>query len=237
MRLSTIVVAVPAAVALLCGSTAAQCVEGCTVIHEFTGEVAGDTFGWVSDDIGDLDGDQIHDLILTSPFYDAAFNNVGRVYVYSGATGLLLFPAVTGTLPGEQLGRDVDPAFDVNNDLQPDVIVGASLNGAGRAYVFSGSDGSLLWTFTGQAFGDGKTDYLVTAANDSGGTGKAYLIAGIYPRAGDVDGDGFVTIGDFLQLLAQWGPCADCQNCNADFDDDCIVGILDFLDLLANWDL
>lgn len=54
MRLSTIVVAVPAAVALLCGSTAAQCVEGCTVIHEFTGEVAGDTFGWVSDDIGDL---------------------------------------------------------------------------------------------------------------------------------------------------------------------------------------
>ena len=52
---------------------------------------------------------------------------------------------------------------------------------------------------------------------------------------GDVDGDGFVTISDFLALLAQWGPCADCEDCPADFDDDCTVGISDFLALLANW--
>ncbi len=477
MRLSTIVLAVPAAVALSCEPVAAQCVERCTVIHEFTGENGGDTFGWVSDDVGDLDGDQVHDLIITANQYDSGLNNVGRAYVYSGATGLLLFPPITGTLSGEQLGRDVDPAFDVNNDRQADLIVGASQNGPGRAYVFSGSDGSLLRTFTGQSTGDGfgsavaglddidgdgfadvaigasgndgagsnagrvyvysgqngtlictadgvaagnlfgngvarigdidgdgkndfavgaqnagggpgrayvflaadclaaaggtvaphftltppapasgfglffidggdmnadgtpdiyvsdfsanrahvfdgtdgslletftgaggfgigrfvgdvtgdgrhdlllaswihpgggtqagradlfnggglqqildtwthdvpfaqfgfdangmgdvngdgKTDYLVTAANDSGGTGKAYLIAGNYPRVGDVDGDGFVTIGDFLALLAQWGPCADCEDCPADFDDDCTVGISDFLALLANW--
>jgi len=54
---------------------------------------------------------------------------------------------------------------------------------------------------------------------------------------GDVDGDGFVGIDDFLLLLAAWGPCDEpCPpSCAADLDDDCTVGITDFLMLLANW--
>jgi hypothetical protein len=40
---------------------------------------------------------------------------------------------------------------------------------------------------------------------------------------------------DFLILLTEWGPCADCTNCPADFDGDCEVGSADFLILLANW--
>ena len=38
-----------------------------------------------------------------------------------------------------------------------------------------------------------------------------------------------------LFLLGQWGPCADCDDCPADFDGDCTVGILDFLLLLGTW--
>ena len=52
---------------------------------------------------------------------------------------------------------------------------------------------------------------------------------------GDLDGDCTVGILDLLQLLAAWGPCADCENCQADLDGDCTVGILDLLTLLANW--
>lgn len=52
---------------------------------------------------------------------------------------------------------------------------------------------------------------------------------------GDVDGDGSVGVGDLLVLLADWGPCGDCNDCPADFDDDCTVGISDLLILLANW--
>ena len=61
------------------------------------------------------------------------------------------------------------------------------------------------------------------------------ISAGSVP--GDVDGDGLVGIGDFLQLLAQWGPCAKpCPpSCAADFNGDCTVGIQDMLILLANW--
>ena len=58
------------------------------------------------------------------------------------------------------------------------------------------------------------------------------LIPGI---AGDVNGDGVVGITDFLALLAAWGPCADCDDCPADFDGDCAVGITDMLIVLANW--
>ena len=55
--------------------------------------------------------------------------------------------------------------------------------------------------------------------------------------AGDLDNDGMVGIVDFLQLLANWGPCPDpCPPvCLGDLDGDCNVGIVDFLELLINW--
>ena len=49
----------------------------------------------------------------------------------------------------------------------------------------------------------------------------------------DIDGDGSVDIGDFLLVLAQWGPCP--PQCLGDVDGDGEVGILDFLLVLANW--
>ncbi len=54
---------------------------------------------------------------------------------------------------------------------------------------------------------------------------------------GDVDGDGFIGISDFLMLLAAWGACPEpCPpSCAADINDDCNVGITDLLALLANW--
>ncbi len=60
---------------------------------------------------------------------------------------------------------------------------------------------------------------------------------GVLPIPGDLDGDGHVTITDFLALLAAWGPCAGpCPpSCAGDLDGDCLVGIADFLALLANW--
>ncbi len=52
----------------------------------------------------------------------------------------------------------------------------------------------------------------------------------------DIDGTGDVGIVDFLDLLADWGPCpalpAPCEN---DFDRDGVVGILDFVFLLSKW--
>ncbi len=52
---------------------------------------------------------------------------------------------------------------------------------------------------------------------------------------GDIDGNGAVGAADLLILLANWGPCGDCNDCPADLDDDCTVGAADLLILLANW--
>ena len=52
---------------------------------------------------------------------------------------------------------------------------------------------------------------------------------------GDLDGDGSVGASDLLILLANWGRCADCDDCNADIDGNCTVGAADLLILLSNW--
>ena len=52
---------------------------------------------------------------------------------------------------------------------------------------------------------------------------------------GDIDGDGSVGVSDLLILLAEWGLCADCNDCPADLDGNCTVGVSDLLILLANW--
>ena len=54
-------------------------------------------------------------------------------------------------------------------------------------------------------------------------------------RVGDANGDGVVNVTDFLDLLAGWGPCADCDDCAADFDGTCGVSVNDFLLLLSCW--
>ena len=73
-------------------------------------------------------------------------------------------------------------------------------------------------------------DVYAHNVNSDGSLGAASI-------PGDLDGDGFVTISDFLALLAAWGPCdAPCPpSCSGDLDGDCVVGIADFLTLLANW--
>ncbi len=54
---------------------------------------------------------------------------------------------------------------------------------------------------------------------------------------GDLDGDGTVGHGDLKLLIGAWGPCSDCDNCQADLDGDCSVAVPDLLTLLANWGL
>jgi hypothetical protein len=51
----------------------------------------------------------------------------------------------------------------------------------------------------------------------------------------DIDCDGAISVTDFLDLLAAWGPCPPQADCPADLDRGGDVGITDFLALLAHW--
>ena len=52
---------------------------------------------------------------------------------------------------------------------------------------------------------------------------------------GDLDNDGDIDAADLAQLLGNWGPCADPDDCPADLDGDGIVGAFDLAILLGNW--
>ncbi|MCH8913930.1 MAG: VCBS repeat-containing protein [Planctomycetes bacterium] len=198
----------------------------------------------------DLNGDDIPDFIVGDM-------QAGEATVFSGIDGTLLYtlapPGEAGSFAGCHL---ID---DITGDGLADVICGswgsnAGAPGGGRAFLFSGGDGSQIRTMTytvpngglvtdvraaGDFNGDGALDFLIggTGGGFNGPpTGRIFILAGI-PTAPspDLDGDGMVGPMDLAILLGNWGPCADCDDCPADLDGDCTVGPADLAILLGNW--
>jgi hypothetical protein len=128
--------------------------------------------------VGDVNHDGVVDVYASDWSNTAKGPSTGRVYVRSGKDGAPLL-TLTGETAGEGFGTSPSPAGDVNGDGYDDLIVGAwqyagaAISG-GRAYLFSGNDGSLMKTFTCRTPGD-------TFGFDAVGLG-------------DVDGDGIVDL-------------------------------------------
>jgi len=158
----------------------AQCVEGCRVIHTFTGEAVGDNFGWVSNPIGDIDDNGVEDFVTSAYTYGAS--NVGRIYMYSGLDGALALPVVTGAINNESLGFSAASAGDVDNDGVPDIVAGAPGNAAGRVYVYSGATGSLIRTFVGEVAAD-TFGIGATGLGDINGDGHSDVLVGAPQKA------------------------------------------------------
>jgi hypothetical protein len=188
-------------------------VEPVRVIHEWAGETKGDQFSWIARGIGDVDGDRVNDVVASAPSYaTTGTTSRGRVYVYSGKSGTLLWQ-FTGD-SADAVGTGLEGTGDVNRDGAPDLVAGAP--GTGRAYVLSGKDGKVIHILrgtVGEAFGnasgaagdqdgDGIPDVIVGAPGGSGsnaGPGKAYVFSGktgalVLTLTGERDGDGFGSI-------------------------------------------
>lgn len=131
------------------------------VLHTFIkpGTDGNGSYGNAVADAGDVNNDSIHDIVVGSPGGTISGTNPGKAYVYSGADGSLLFTLI-GEVQRDSFGSGVGGAGDVNGDNHDDILVGASTNDAsgvdsGRAYIFSGLDGSLIRTLNSEAAGDG----------------------------------------------------------------------------------
>lgn len=149
----------------------------------------GEQLGTGVESAGDVDGDGTQDVIAGAPYS-------GRAYVYSGKDGHTLF-TLRAENDSDAFGQHVSSAGDVDHDGHADFLVGAPANnaggtGAGRAYLYSGKDGHLLLTLTGEragdAFGstvggysDAKRTLIVVGAPTagSGKTGRTYVYDGL----------------------------------------------------------
>jgi hypothetical protein len=98
----------------------------------------------------DFNGDHVPDIVIGSPNPPQSpppLHNAGWTYVYSGATGALLY-RFTGSEyggEGEALGTSVTPVGDVDGDRVDDLLVGGPAYqdksyAFGQAYVFKGND-------------------------------------------------------------------------------------------------
>ena len=195
------------------GDFAEPFVEPVGIVHEWRGENKGDMFGWIARSLGDVDGDGVRDVVTSAASFSIEGQSAGKVYVYSGRSGKLLW-SKTGE-KGEALGAGLESAGDVNGDGVGDVIAGSPPSG--KAYVFEGRTGRLIWTlsagetgarfgrgtsFAGDLDGDGCGEVIVGAPGASGSSsdpGHAYVFSGKTGRLlstlkGESPGDAFGSI-------------------------------------------
>lgn len=173
-----------------------QLVSGRTraILRTWDGEMASDLFGDSVEDVLDLDGDGIDDIAIAAHDHPNGARQ-GKVYVYSGATGALIY-SWTGENAGDIFWQ-VRSVGDATGDGVNDLIVGAYGFSAsptdqhnGKVYLYSGADGSLVRSWVG-ATGAGLGFRLGRLGFDVDGDGLEDFAAGAPeflapPKAGHV---------------------------------------------------
>jgi hypothetical protein len=154
---------------------------------------------------GDLDGDNVPDILIGAPGNDPSVT--GSVYVYSGAKavtlGEVLNPSnsalivqIVGETAGDAFGYSVADVGYVDGDASHDFAIGAQLadiggdSNAGKVYLYSGATFSRIGTFEGQAAGErlgkfvagagyigGRAVFMAGAPYAASDTGKAYFLS------------------------------------------------------------
>lgn len=167
-----------------------------SILWTANGAANNDQLGWFVSGAGDVNGDGFSDVVCGAPWADQVGKvDCGRAIVYSGADGSILH-SVFGEGASDRFGWAVSGAGDVNRDGYADFLVGADQNDqngadAGMVRVFSGADGSTLYTFLGEAAGD-LCGWSARDAGDVNDDGHADILVGMprndsaFPDAGKV---------------------------------------------------
>ena len=168
------------------------------LLWRFDGATSDLGLGWSVSGAGDVNQDGADDLIVGAPHAHSAF-------VYSGADGTLLLSFDGSKLgpSGSELGYSVSGAGDLNQDGFDDLLIGAPEavgpgNAEGAALVYSGGDGSLIWTLIHPA------DYQGGAVSDAGDMnqdGFLDVIAASHLAMGTTDG-GSALVYVFKDILS-----------------------------------
>jgi hypothetical protein len=162
-----------------------------SVLATWSGEHAGDRFGYSIASAGDVDHDSIEDLVVGAP-------GSGDAYVLSGKDGRRLL-SVSTKAKDALFGEAVAGVSDWNGDGHDDIAVGGPNDGpSGRVHVYSGKDGATILTIEAGDLADPEDDKnhrdyrtrfgcSLAFARDLEGPGKSCLLIGA-DHSGDETG-------------------------------------------------
>lgn len=175
-----------ATVTLLSGSLSAQ-----GIFDEFEGDNFEDRFGHSAAAAGDVNNDGTPDYIT-----GALQLGVGTGYarVFSGIDGSILYTVTAPDLAPESFANAVGGGADVNMDGHDDFVVATfaySTSAKGHVRVYSGIDGSVLYTFAGDQDRDtfGKS---CTILEDVNGDGHGDILVGANQQL--MNGPGYIRV-------------------------------------------
>ncbi len=145
-----------------------------------------------------------------------------RTLLYNGVEPASFYVRTLGfgnqVVEGDKLSA-FDGAIAWSTDVSTAVSGKSRLTG-----TIAGSQAVMVW----QDSRDDESDLYGQNVREDGSLGAAAVL-------GDLNGDGFVNGADLAELLANWGPCPDINNCPANLNGDGIVNGADLATLLANW--
>ncbi len=182
-----------------------------------TPEPGSTLFGYAVAVAGDVNGDSVPDLVVGAPFQDGDFanpiprfgdpQNVGKAWLIDGANLTVIrvlddpkFQVANTLKFGGEFGSSVAALGDINGDGVPDVLIGVPHHNVedqsagteeinvGRAFAFSGSDGTILLTIESPSGTEGdRFGFAVAGLGDVNGDGVPDFVVGI-PKKDAADG-------------------------------------------------
>lgn len=189
----------------------------------FFGDASEDRFGWTLSAAGDVNGDDVADLLVGAYTNDAGGTSSGSVYVYLGPLtsekpALIQIP---GAYSGDRAGFSVSGAGDVDGDGLDDVLVGAdrvdlTTENEGSVYVVRGPVTGLSsladadWILRGEAE-EQMLGMSVAVVGDLNGDGNADIMAAapqsslVYLASWSAGGDVSVSSSSFARFQAEPG--------------------------------
>ena len=193
----------------------------------FVGEAPGDRVGRSASGVGDVNGDRSADFLIGSIANNQGGVDAGQSYLILGRAAAdwgmryslsLADASFVGQAMGDESGRRVAEAGDVNADGYADFLIGASRNDqagtdAGKAYLILGraaADWGMDYplsqadaSFVGEQAGD-QAGRRVSGVGDFDQDGRADFVVGAphNDRAAETAGAAYLILG---RTAADWG--------------------------------
>ncbi|MCB9872184.1 MAG: FG-GAP repeat protein [Planctomycetes bacterium] len=164
-KVTDVLVGAPTATGAAANSGAVYLINGAggQQIARIPGDEAGSEFGASVSPAGDTDADGTTDIAVGAP---AADKGAGAAFLFRGDNRALLRTWRLGSANAKS-GASVAAAGDLDGDAHADVMVGSP--GARTITVYSGLDGSALFTMTGTEPGFGTQAEVLGDTNGDGG--------------------------------------------------------------------